>query len=291
MKRQPLVLIRGLGHSGTTLLDLVLSSHPEVVGVGEGIRVLRKGGGSSKAPVLLRGPQRATRRCSCGRLLTECGVWGPTVEWLLENDDRPLREKFDVLRGRVAACHPHSRIIVDSSQGDMANISEIADGCDVHLIFLVRDVRSWSYSCVGKVGGHPLAHALKWRKGNRLAEKRLRATGLPLHLIGYEELALRPQAVLSRLCEAIGLVFDPAMLAPGVHHKSHVLVGNRMAERPEAIRAVTYDGSWLAAPSSCQGALWYPFFSVLNRRLVYSNDLLVRQPHRPPTAPLSSHSS
>ena len=34
-KRLKLLLIRGLGHSGTTMLDLALGAHPQIIGLGE----------------------------------------------------------------------------------------------------------------------------------------------------------------------------------------------------------------------------------------------------------------
>ena len=39
--KKKLILIRGLGHSGTTILDTILGKHSSIVGIGEGIRVLR----------------------------------------------------------------------------------------------------------------------------------------------------------------------------------------------------------------------------------------------------------
>ena len=40
MAKTGLLLIRGLGHSGTTMLDLALGAHPQIVGLGEAVRVL-----------------------------------------------------------------------------------------------------------------------------------------------------------------------------------------------------------------------------------------------------------
>ena len=40
MTEPGLLLIRGLGHSGSTLLDLVLGGHPSIIGVGEASGVL-----------------------------------------------------------------------------------------------------------------------------------------------------------------------------------------------------------------------------------------------------------
>ena len=42
MSRPPtLLLIRGLGHSGTTILDLALGAHPQVKGLGAAARILK----------------------------------------------------------------------------------------------------------------------------------------------------------------------------------------------------------------------------------------------------------
>ena len=41
MARKTLLLIRGLSHSGTTILDLALGSHPRMIGLGEALRILR----------------------------------------------------------------------------------------------------------------------------------------------------------------------------------------------------------------------------------------------------------
>ncbi|WP_370523173.1 hypothetical protein [Synechococcus sp. A15-60] len=40
--RPRLLLIRGLGHSGTTILDLALGAYPQLVGLGETARILER---------------------------------------------------------------------------------------------------------------------------------------------------------------------------------------------------------------------------------------------------------
>ena len=71
-----LVLIRGLGHSGTTILDLALGAHPKVVGVGEAARILSrpKLGEEHRGPAMLRGSHRYERRCTCGAIAAACPV-------------------------------------------------------------------------------------------------------------------------------------------------------------------------------------------------------------------------
>ena len=101
-----LLLIRGLGHSGSTILDLALGAHPSIVGLGEALRVLEQ----------LRGALRFERRCTCGALAGTCPVWGPLLEWLPQHDDRPLLEKVDRLITPLTS--GSARWLVESFQAD-----------------------------------------------------------------------------------------------------------------------------------------------------------------------------
>ena len=56
------IYIIGAGRSGSTLLDTVLASHPDVVGVGELVNLHSAGWTSNEV-------------CACGKLGTECGFW------------------------------------------------------------------------------------------------------------------------------------------------------------------------------------------------------------------------
>ena len=57
-----IVYVAGANRSGTTLLDILLSQHANVVSGGELFRVLH---------IL----EDSAARCSCGELVRECGVW------------------------------------------------------------------------------------------------------------------------------------------------------------------------------------------------------------------------
>ena len=77
-------LIRGLGHSGSTILDLALGAHSSIVGLGEAVRVLKKPrmGESHKGSQQLRDALRFERRCTCGATAGTCPVWGPLLKSL-----------------------------------------------------------------------------------------------------------------------------------------------------------------------------------------------------------------
>jgi len=59
-----LLLIRGLGHSGSTILDLALGAHSSILGLGEAVRVVDK---------LLNEESRKGSRDLCFKLPYTCG--------------------------------------------------------------------------------------------------------------------------------------------------------------------------------------------------------------------------
>ncbi len=276
-----LLLIRGLGHSGTTILDLALGAHPQITGLGEAIRILERPrpGEENRGPARLRGELRHQRRCTCGQLASDCPVWGPVLEWLPANDERPIGDKLNHLVTVLDGQRPETDLhwAVDSYQADLQVPQLSWPSGEIRCLFLVRDVRSWVHSrSHGR--DRPAAdwRALaRWLRTNRQLERALGRSGRPVFVLGYEELALAPKASLCRLCEWLGLEFDGAMLSPGPSSSSHILAGNRMRFDSERSATIRYDGSWMArgtAPASIAAAL--PPIRGMNRRLVYGNGLL-----------------
>jgi hypothetical protein len=106
-------------------------------------------------------------------------------------------------------------------------------------------------------------------------EQRLRRSDCSVFQLGYEELALAPEAALRRLCDWLELPFEPAMLQPGLHSGSHIVSGNRLRFEPGQSHAIRYDAAWLTSTAmSLRVALLLPPLAAMNRRLVYSQDLL-----------------
>ena len=283
MAIRQVVLIRGLGHSGSTILDLALGSHPRMLGLGEAVRILRtpQPGEERRGPARLRADLRHQRLCTCGLTASRCLVWGELLEWLPENEDRPLLDKFRYLLTRVSAYiqtqEPSVEWVVESYQDDLHIPLQDIPGLDVRIIMLVRDVRSWVHSRIRdaerKGVSHNAIHSLaRWCWVNRRFERDLGRCGKPVFVLGYEELALQPERMLALLCEWLGLEFSPLMLSPSGATKSHVLAGNRMRFEPEKCRQIRYDSAWMhgeAWPAS--PAMLIPFVGRMNRRLVYSH--------------------
>lgn len=281
-----LLLIRGLGHSGTTILDLALGAHPQIVGVGEAARILQKPrpGEEQRGPARLRAELRHQRLCTCGLTADRCPVWGELLNWLPSHDDLPLASKFQQLMQAVQVHGEHRgepvEWLVDSYQDDLELPFAALPELDVRVLFLVRDVRSWVHSRArdgrNKGKAWPAARALlRWVRENQALETRLRHCGKPLFHLGYEELALAPERALGGLCSWLGLEFSALMLTPGACSGSHILAGNRMRFDPSRSRSIRYDASWLPGPAwPASTALLWPGLAALNRRLVYTNGWL-----------------
>jgi hypothetical protein len=280
-RKRRLILIRGLGHSGTTILDLALGAHPQITGLGEAVRLLKKPADkdSHRGPAQLRGELRFKRECTCGLVADRCPVWGPILRWLPANDDQPLLVKFKrLLEGVVDKSTAAGRAswVVESYQDDFSLPFLDDPSLEIRVIHLTRDVRSWvhSRSRDGRQRGHwlpGLMPLLRWWRLCARHERQLKRCGKRVFRLGYEELALRPEQCLRRLCEWLELEFDPVMLSPLQNSSSHILAGNRVRFDAKRSAAIRYDAEWMAFPSGvAQVALVVPGLAALNRRLVYS---------------------
>ena len=79
-----IIYIAGASHSGSTLLDMMLNAHPEIISVGEVLKL-------NRIKVAKTGRVKRTR-CSCGSAtLLQCEFWSRVNEWI----DRPRQ----ILRG------------------------------------------------------------------------------------------------------------------------------------------------------------------------------------------------
>jgi len=116
----------------------------------------------------------------------------------------------------------------------------------------------------------------RWARTNAQVAEVLRRSGQPVFQLGYEELALAPEAALRKLCSWLELDYEPTMLNPAqTMQGSHILSGNRMRFDPSRSSAIRYDARWLSGSHPWIGlAAQLPPLQAMNRRLVYSNQLL-----------------
>ena len=283
-----IVFIASLGHSGSTVLDLALGTHPQMAGLGEFGRFLSDG-------MYEKEKFDPTTRCSCGNAVAECPFWGPLREDLLRHENLSAKHAYRTVLRAFDAHFGKDTILVDSSKMPkyleyMARIPDV----DLRVLFLLRDVRSWSLSVSAirrhKARGlngdskraHPLrrmmnyprhtrtALFLEWRRENERLRAQIVRQGLSFFQLGYEELALCPERMLPLIYEFLDV--DPSQGTVALtHSRSHCVLGNRMRTDPRKRQRIMYDNRWFQNNAWLLPWLLLPGCRRFNREEVYRN--------------------
>lgn len=199
--------IGGVGHSGSTLLGLILGSHPRCFYAGEA--------GKTRRLVEGRGDPRKRTCKLCG---PSCRIWSGF-------ELRPDIDLYEQISRRV-----ERPVIIDSSKKlrwirrQMAALETA--GVVPRYIFLQRDGRAVINSRVRKYPDEPpRAHVDAWVEQIRQAIEFYENLSHPKLAVRYERLASEPEATTRRICEFLEIEFIPSMLEFYVH-EHHPLGGN-----------------------------------------------------------------
>jgi len=242
------VFILGSGHSGSTLLDLLLDGHSKIAGIGELERA------------------RPESVCTCGRSVLVCRIWhdvfGPPPwprrevyrtklsflfdrgPFLSASTRKPVDAKEFVSSTvriyRTVLEREGKEIIVDSSaQVDYADALSRSPDIEPVFIHLIRDGRGVTWSYIRKYK-KLFPFLFLWFTANVKAELFLRrARGKHIRM-RYEDLVRDPQTELKRVCAMLGVPLEPQMLAFR-QNEHHQIEGNRMRFGTDAIRS---DEKW-----------------------------------------------
>ncbi|MEE2525474.1 sulfotransferase [Hyphobacterium sp. HN65] len=224
------VMICGAGHSGSTLLGLILGRAANAFYMGEGGKVR-----------YLHDLKKPLRKRACKVCGEDCPVWSG-FHW---DETQPLY--------RQVADHVGASTIVDSTKNPgwiKARTAELdAQGDKAVLIFLQRDGRAVLNSRFRKYPDKDAAEQIEAWKGQIAASRDVFDAfhGEKIE-VRYEQLATSPEAVIHSICELAGLPFDPAML-DFTRGESHPLGGNtgtqfvaardKVEDDPDAILKLT----------------------------------------------------
>lgn len=261
-----IVYICGLGHSGSTILDMALGAHPSLVGLGEVNQVLK----AEKADFQNQGFTEIL--CSCGKNMQECLFWSKIRQNVLQSELLSVTSRYEGLLAIFSNMYGKDKVLVDSSKDIPPYLLGLKKKHDLKIVFLIRDFRSWSYSIHKKKNKKIFTLPFRWRKKNNKLLSFLRENDLDYFMLGYEEFALYPDIMLDRLCRYLGVEFDSSMLRPA-GSASHVIRGNSGRGDPDKMQAIRYDARWM----SSMGTAWLNFlyFPLIryNNRMVFSNFL------------------
>jgi hypothetical protein len=242
--RVKVAFIASLSHSGSTLLDLMLNAHPDVVSVGE-LKQLGRFARQEK-------PGRRLR-CTCGaESLLTCEFWarvsdltktatGRTIAEL-NVEDYGSRENFDAdntaLFQAISAVAGKRHVVDSSKHAGRLSLLMKNPALDLFPIFLIRDPK-----------GQICSSQRKSESLIRLVENYVRTNreihGLvknrPHAVVRYEQLVLEPEQVLAALMAELGLAFDAGQLQ-WASQTRHNVGGNGM--RRSNSSALKLDEKW-----------------------------------------------
>lgn len=282
----------GYGHSGSTLLDVVLGNHPEIASHGELVNLSRDGWISNEY-------------CSCGERANDCPFWRDVRRAWLERASVDGVESYAELQNaferygswprlllerrrpspRFRAYAEHTRalfetlrevsgkpILLDSSKVPLRAFAlAMTPGVDLRLVHLVRDGRGVAVSLDRK--NCPVWRtALLWTRANLASEWVLRRLDPGKSVrIRYENLIADPKDALDKIGKVARVdlteVAD-ALSAGDVMEIGHNIAGNRL-RHSKSVCLQPGAGDWRGALSAGKQRLFWALAGWLVRRYGY----------------------
>lgn len=300
--RLPFVYILGAGHSGSTLLAMLMGRHPRICTIGE-----------AKAPAIGASDDY---QCSCGEPISTCGFWRaldgaveargarldisngatdirraptPYLRWLL----KPLHRSnpLEWIRGAALTLSPAWRRHVARVQALNAAVADAAcaitgkevfvdssktglqlkyllenPALDVKVLRLVRDGRgvALSYRTADGLSVRDAAYA--WRRSNEEAETIVMDLPADRWLdLRYETLCREPERTLQAVFRFVGA--EPCALTHGMNGGAPHVLGNDKAR--SNIGEVRLDERWRRVLTAADLRAFDRVAGALNRRLGY----------------------
>ncbi|MCW5725616.1 MAG: sulfotransferase [Maricaulaceae bacterium] len=218
-------MICGAGHSGSTLLGMMLGSHSRAFYAGEAGKVRYLGD-----------PAKPLRKRACKLCGEACPVWGGFV-W---DRARPLYHQIAERAGKP--------VVIDSTKDHQWIAERAAEfraaGGRPALFFLLRDGRAVVNSRLRKYPDRePEQQVRDWMAQIERSQALYDAFDGAKMRVRYEELATNPERVIRGACALLELDYEPAML--DYHAAGHHPLGGNSGAQFLAARALP-DGAQAA---------------------------------------------
>ncbi|MCP4202448.1 MAG: sulfotransferase [bacterium] len=270
--RYLLAYIAGAGHCGSTLLNLLLNAHSEVLGLSELSSIGEHVSGKAESTILGDPFWVAVKRRyrdSTGSAFSDLDLSPLPAARIfsstsadIEKWTQPNRDLLDCLFRESEA-----RVLVDASKSWQRLALLLKSGSfDLRVIHLMRDGRA-VYNSYRSKYQRPVFALTKWPKFTIAALLLRRRFGKSEWLdLRYEDLARDPATALASVCSLLDLDFEPAMLRYR-EHPNLGLGGNRMATGSD--QGIQLDERWRTELTLPRRLAFGLLFGWLNRLLGY----------------------
>ena len=259
-----LAFVLSAGHSGSTLLSLLLNAHSQLHALSEIDKLSRFARDPERGRRPLATPfwqaVRARYEAASGRSFAELELRRPHGHAPVGDALAAWAIDYANLASAVASVCGKRCLIDASKDAGQLDLLLSAQCFDVRVIQLVRDGRGVVHSYRRKYGSFARGYR-HWSRSVHAARRlRARVPEKRWLALRYEDLALAPERELRRVCEFLGVAFEPAMLRFR-SARWEGISGNRIAKATG--EAITLDERWRRELPPLQRAL----FAVLGGRL------------------------
>jgi hypothetical protein len=268
--KSKIIFIASGGHSGSTLLDLILGSSPEVFSTGE--LMFFKEHNSLEPEAYYKAPERI---CTCRRPFRDCDFWRRvTRNW--QADYKIIRHKslaedvkiafnifnplnrfrfriepdethklLDAIEEAATAEKPEVKYLLDSSKDPrrLYRLSLEADR-EIIVIHLVRDVRGFAFSHAKNIRFKPRNHFVslaEWLVINLVTKAMVRNRFRTIS-VRYEEFCRDPKTQIELLNRQLGVAIPDDFVETINSSVYHNIGGNGL--RLRKVEAIREDNLW-----------------------------------------------
>jgi hypothetical protein len=285
------VFIASLSHSGSTLLNLLLGNHPNLIGLGEIDTILHM------TPSRLESEK--VMRCSCGERVATCRFWAPAVSALLAHPHASLRQRYSILFDTFQNIYGGDYQIVDASKYIHAlRLVSAMPEIDLKVVHLIKDVRGFvvshrdatdaemKYRHLPVIGSTRFSRWLylhtnktptylfwKWYLRNTAVTRLLDSSSIKNVRIGYDELAQHPAEILQQIFRFLEVPPPNDSATIPRQTNSHVFMGNPMLADQEKMGVVRYDDRWKSRQDWWVTSKLFPHIMRFNNNVVYAKTM------------------
>jgi hypothetical protein len=246
-KKIKLVLLVGEGHSGSTLLDLIMNSHSKIFGVGEISHYTRMKKSDSFWRKVVKGvnykylPLMGRKKIDF--IFNKNNfVYFDNNKHNILNVHKYIKETEKLYRNSLLISG--KKIIFDSSKSfERFEIFANSNKFDIVLLHLVRDGRGVTYSNI-KLGRSPFKYMKKWFITNIKIEiiKKRNKKNKNIFIL-YEDFVNNPEKIIKFILKEIGLYFESDMMS-FKDKERHQVGGNYNLRFKSKGNSIKLDDKW-----------------------------------------------
>ena len=303
--KSKIIYIVGGGHSGSTLLSLLIGSSDNVFSLGE-VYYFNSYNDPVSDPELF---SVFKNQCTCGEIFGECEFWSKVNKmfdkpvtitrkisifefvktiWnmispfkdlfqfkLANGDDKYF---FNAIETVVMDFNKKCDYLIDSSKDPrrLARLKELVGVENIFVIHLIRDGRGYvaSYNSKNKPRAREwglkvenfFITGVKWMAINIITRMYLKKYQFQAIQISYDLFCRNPQNYINVLNERLNLNISKQYIKKINNSVYHDIHGNWM--RHKKIKAIQYDGSWKKDLSLSKRIVLTALLSPVNKRFV-----------------------